>query len=134
MDIFKNLEDINSYIKLLDGLAMQHSTSRQRNSTSNKLFKAIDILIDSKIKELKFNWTETGVIKKDNNDGSYEVSYGVPEYVSEESDDQGSFIEKTKTLPAITGMKYEIGDVVYIEVVNNDYSFKYIKCKRPKGL
>lgn len=136
MSKFKDIKDINNYLTNLEGRVIQHATNRAREHTSDPLFKVIDTLIETKLKELKFNWTETGVIKKDNGDGTYEVSYGRPIKVLEKNaDDDCIFVEKdTTTLPAITGMKYEINDTVYIEVVNNNYSFKYIKCKRPKGL
>lgn len=116
----------------LPRLATQHNDINKA-----PLFKAIDMLIDRKLKELEYNWTKTGIIKKDNGDGTYEVSYGQSTTRYRKKKDNGKFEfveEDTTTLPAITGMKYEENDIVYIEVVNNNYSNKYIKCKRPKGL
>ncbi|ABR48430.1 hypothetical protein Amet_2273 [Alkaliphilus metalliredigens QYMF] len=76
---------------------------------------------------MKSNSKITGYIEKDNHDGTFEV--GFRPFIKVLEGDK--FVEfKTKNLPAINGMNYEIGDEVYVELVNKRSSDFFIRCKK----
>lgn len=67
-------------------------------------------LIDSRIRETKFNYSVYGTIQSQNEDGSYNVKIN----------------NLTYTVKTINGTTYNPGELVLIVVVNNNFSFKYI--------
>lgn len=77
------------------------------------ILDAIDVVIDSKLKELDFNKTLEGVVREVHDDGC-------------DIDINGSTIYANK----LSGMEYEIGDVVIVLVLNNNYSNKIILGRR----
>ena len=79
------------------------------------ILEAVDTRIQKYIHDLKFDKTAIGVIKQNNLDGSYQVEINDVE---------------TKVF-ARDGLTLNINDVVCVRVLNNNYSQKYIDCKRP---
>jgi hypothetical protein len=83
----------------------------------NAMYKSLSIFFKSWIKDVKYNSTKEGFVTEVLGNNQYKVKIN----------GQDSIINGT-SMPA---SEYFVGDVVSIEVVNNDYSFKYIKCLRP---
>lgn len=85
------------------------------NEIEEKLLKSIDILIDGKLKKLKFNYYIEGKIISINSDGTYNVKINGSD-------------EKLSTRE---GLSLVVNDVVLILVPNGNTSFKFIDIKRP---
>lgn len=78
------------------------------------LSRGIKRLIDKKIKELKFDYTLTGRIKTVNSN-NYTVTI----------DDYDTDIK------ARLGLSLQVGDLVYVRVIQGNFSNKFIDCKVP---
>ena len=85
------------------------------NNIQEELLKSIDILINAKMKNLKFNYYIEGKIISSNSGGTYNV-------------DINGF---TEVLKARQGLSLSKNDVVLILVPNGNTSFKFIDLKRP---
>lgn len=79
------------------------------------ILDSIKILLDKYKQNLQFNRTVYGVIKEDNLDGTYIVTIN----------------DSDTTLKAFDGLSLSKDDVVVVMVNNNNYSDKFILCKRP---
>lgn len=82
------------------------------------ILDAIQVVIKKFLKNLKYNYYVTGKITAVNTDGTYGVQIN----------------NTVSNLPARSGLTLAVGDVVYVMVVNGNYSFKFIDCKKPAGL
>jgi hypothetical protein len=78
------------------------------------IFKAIDIIVSEKLRKLRFDYTIEGCITGINDDGSYKVKIN----------------GQNSNIKARDWLSLNIGEIVYIKVVNGNYSFKFIDCKR----
>ena len=85
------------------------------DSYQENLLKAIDIIVEERLKNLKFNYTITGKVTEVTDSINYKVLIN-----NEES--------KVK---AINGQTYLVNDVVYILMQNNNKSDRLILCKIP---
>lgn len=83
-----------------------------------KLLKSTDILIEEKLKSLKFNYYIEGKIVSINEDGKYTVRIN----------------GEDETLSARSGLTLLVGEVVLVCVPNGNESFKFIDLKRPYQL
>jgi hypothetical protein len=79
------------------------------------ILDAIEILIDKKLSKLKFDYTIDGVVTNVKPNATYEVSIN----------------QDLLDVKAINNQTYSIGDIVIIQVSKNDFSNKWILCKRP---
>ncbi len=79
-----------------------------------ELLEAIDILINKRLAELKFNYKIEGKITEIVNADIYRVE--IQNNISE--------------IKSMNGTTYQVGDVVEIIVYNNNYSDKKILCKK----
>ncbi len=84
------------------------------NRDKEELLEAVDILINKRLIELGFNKKVEGVITEVVNIDTYKVKI------------QNNITE----IKSMNGIIYEVGDVVYILVFNNNYSDKKILCKK----
>lgn len=80
----------------------------------DKILEAIEIMIDEKIKSLKFNYVIDGTITEVIDTNTYKVN----------------LFDNIETLKSMDGQEYTVGDIVYVIVFNNNYSNKKILCKR----
>lgn len=80
-----------------------------------EILKSINILVDKKLKSLKFNYYIEGKITAVNSNGNYKV------LINGEYED----------LTAREGLSLKVNDVVLILVPNANTSFKFIDLKRP---
>ncbi len=78
----------------------------------NSFKKGVNILIQKQIAKLKFNYTQTGVIKTVNGDGSYVVTINGEDIVL------NSRVDNT--------YNYAITNVVEIQVPNSKLNHRYI--------
>lgn len=78
--------------------------------------KSLNKYISKLIREAQFNKTEFGVIVGANQDSSYKVKIN----------------DNIFNIYAVEGLNLAVDDIVLIEIINNNFSYKYIKCKRPK--
>ncbi len=78
-----------------------------------EIFKSIDILVDEKLKRLRFNYMVNGLITEVIDNGTYKVD----------------IFNREDIIKSMNGTQYQVGDVVYIVVWNNNYSDKTIVCK-----
>lgn len=81
-----------------------------------EFIKSLNKYISKMIKKAQFNRTQSGVIIGINQNGSYKVKIN----------------DNIFNIYAVEGLNLAVNDIVLVEIVNNDFSFKYIKCKRPK--
>ncbi|MBU3142223.1 hypothetical protein [Clostridium sp. CF012] len=91
--------------------------SRTYVDIQDAMYRSLVCFFDRKIKNVKYNYTREGFITEVLGDNQYTVKIN----------GFNSSINGT-SMPT---SQYFVGDVVLIEVVNNDFSFKYIKCLRP---
>lgn len=84
------------------------------NKEKEELLEAIDILINKRLAELKFNYKIEGRIIEIVNADIYKVE--IQNNISE--------------IKSMNGATYQVGDVVEIIVYNNNYSDKKILCKK----
>jgi len=82
---------------------------------TEEVLRAVDIIIETALKQLAFNYYITGRIKTINGDGKYLVTID----------------EKDETLKAREGVTLISGDIVFITVPNGNRSHAFIDCKRP---
>lgn len=82
----------------------------------DEIYKTIDILIRERLKSFPYNYCLEGTIKIINSDGTYDVE--ILDSISKIKP-----LDNTKT--------YNINDIVFVLVINNDFSNKYILCKKP---
>lgn len=87
----------------------------RKDEAEDNIIESILIAIEESLKRLSFNRYVDGVIQSVNDDGTYDVKIN-------------SGTSKLKPLREAT---YKVGDVVFVLVKNNNYSFKYIDCKKP---
>lgn len=80
----------------------------------DKILEAIEIMIDEKIKSLKFNYVIDGTITEIIDTNTYKVN----------------LFDNIETLKSMDGQEYTVGDIVYVIIFNNNYSNKKILCKR----
>lgn len=78
------------------------------------ILKAIDILIQDRMKSLKFDYTFSAIIKTDNGSDNFTVTYNGQDY----------------DINARAGLTLTAGDVVYVRCVQGDFSQKFIDCIR----
>lgn len=81
----------------------------------DELLNGMEETFNGLIRKVKYEYHIEGRIAEKNIDGSYKVKIN----------------EDIHTIKAIRGDTYEIDDIVYIIVRNNDNKFKYIDFKRP---
>ena len=81
------------------------------------IYQSLVRFFDVNIKKVKYNTTCYGFVKTVLGDNTYTVTINGQDFT----------ISGT-TMPI---SEYFVGNIVMIEVVNNDFSFKYIKCLRP---
>lgn len=79
----------------------------------DKILEAIEIMIDEKIKSLKFNYVIDGTITEVIDTNTYKVN----------------LFDNIETLKSMNGQEYTVGDIVYVIVFNDNYSNKKILCK-----
>lgn len=89
-------------------------------NVQTELVNSMKLVFQKMIKSVKYNYTVHGMVKAVLGDNEYKVVIN----------GQESIVSGT-TMPV---SQYFVGNIVLIEVVNNDYSFKYIKCLKPKGV
>lgn len=82
--------------------------------TQDALLEAIDIMIEQKIKKLKFNYYVDGVIQTKNASNTYNVIINGTEY---------------KDVPSKNNFDYSQGDTVQILIKNGDWNKKFIDDK-----
>lgn len=80
-----------------------------------ELYKTISIIFDKKASKLKYNYIVDGKIKSILGNNIYAVQIDEIDY-------------EIKSMYDI--ISYQIGDIVQVEIFNNDFSNKKIKCKR----
>lgn len=85
------------------------------NVFQEKIIESIDELIKKKLKELKFNYTLEAKITKIMSPIDYEISYQ----------------NKTYGVKSINNQEYLVGDLVYVMVLNGDFSNKIVLSKIP---
>jgi len=83
--------------------------------TQEALLKAIDIMIDNKLKNLGFNYYVDGVIKAKNTNNTYNVLINGSVY---------------NNIPSKNNFSYHINDVVQILIKNGDWNKKFIDDKK----
>lgn len=81
----------------------------------DKLIESVDDLIDKKLNELKFNYTIETKITKIISMTEYEIEYQ----------------NKTYKAKSINNQEYIVDDLVYVMVLNGNFSNKIILCKIP---
>jgi hypothetical protein len=86
------------------------------NELQQSLIKTIDIMIEERFKELKFSYHVEAKISTVNVDGTYNVEI------------IGQPLNNIKARPSNT---YIVGDIVYILIINGNFSNKVIDFKRP---
>lgn len=79
-----------------------------------EVLRTIDIVIQTALNGMSFNYYITGRIKTVNGDATYLVTID----------------EKDETLKAREGVTLNQGDIVFITVPNRDRSHAFIDCKR----
>ncbi len=78
-----------------------------------KIIEAIEIIIEERIKRLKFNYMVEGTIIEVMDNNTYKVNlFGIE-----------------TELKSMNNDVYEVGDIVYVVVWNSNYSNKTIVCK-----
>lgn len=82
---------------------------------AKKLTKAINYLIDERLKALGFNYFIEGKITADKTNGLYDVDVN----------------ETISTIPSINGITYKVGEIVVIMIPNGNYHERYIDHKIP---
>lgn len=80
------------------------------------LLKSIDIMIEERIKKLKFDYSIEGSIVSFNDNGTYNVDYN------------GNILKNIKVRQ---GLDISVGDIVLIKILNGNFSNKFIDLKRP---
>lgn len=78
-----------------------------------KIIDAIEIILEERISRLKFNYMVVGLITEVIDVDTYKVN----------------IFDNIETLHSMNGHQYQVGDIVYIVVWNNNYSDKTIVCK-----
>ncbi|MDI9215994.1 hypothetical protein [Clostridium tertium] len=85
------------------------------NNIQEEILKSVEVLVDSKMKNLKFNYYVEGKIVAVNSDSTYNVKIN----------------GDTEKLKARQGLTLNVNDVVLVLVPNGNTSFKFIDIKRP---
>lgn len=80
----------------------------------DKFLDAIEIMINEKLKGLKFNSVIDGTITEVINSNTYKVD----------------ILNNIETLSCVNTQEYLVGDIVYVIIFNNNFSDKKILCKR----
>lgn len=80
----------------------------------DKFLETIEIMIDEKIKGLRFCYVIDGTITEVVNTNIYKVN----------------ILDVIETVPSMNGQEYSVGDIVDVIVFNSSYSDKKILCKR----
>lgn len=88
---------------------------KNSSEIQDEILKSINIMINKRLKELKFNYYIEGKITTVNGDGTYTVKIN----------------GEDETLSARSGLTLAVGEVVLICVPNGNTSFKFIDLKRP---
>ena len=80
------------------------------------IIDAIETVVNKRLKEIRFNYYIEGKILTDNGDGTYDVEYNQ---------------QTLSSVKARSGLILAVGNIVFICVVNGDFSNKFIDCVRP---
>ena len=80
-----------------------------------EIIKSVEIIVAERIKSLKLDYTVTGKIKSITS-GTYIVTI------------DGS---DSSPMKAREGLTLQVGDIVYVRVIQGNYSNKFIDCKKP---
>lgn len=83
------------------------------NRKQEELLQAVDVVIKKRLEESMFNYKIEGKITEVIDTNTYRVE--IQNNISE--------------IKSMNGITYQVGDVVYIVVWNNNYSDKTIVCK-----
>lgn len=83
---------------------------------SEIILTTIDRLIDGKLRNFKYNHMVSGLITEVISDSTYKVRIQ----------------DNIETIKSMNNDTYQVGDVVYVVVWNNNYSDKTIVCKATK--
>ena len=79
------------------------------------IFEAIDSLVQERLKQLKYNYVVEGKITEVISPTTFKVEIDDFEHI----------------IKSINEITYVLDDIVYILIMNNDFSNKFILCKRP---
>lgn len=79
----------------------------------DKLFNAIRNIVKKILNKTKFNYCVQGRITANNNNGTYQVKIN----------------DGTSTIKTMNANTYIVGDIVWVMIINNNYSDKYILTK-----
>jgi hypothetical protein len=79
----------------------------------DKLFNAIRNIVKKILNKTKFNYCVQGKITVNNNNGTYQVLVN----------------DGTSTIKTMNSNTYIVGDIVWVMIINNNYSDKYILTK-----
>ncbi|MBS4539829.1 hypothetical protein GOQ27_15245 [Clostridium sp. D2Q-11] len=79
------------------------------------ILEACNILIDAKLKSMKFNKTLEGKVTEVIDSSTYKVNINNEEYKIRKLNDD----------------IYQVGDIVFVLIINNNFSNKVILSKRP---
>lgn len=76
---------------------------QNKQEVANAIFESIDVIVDKKLESLDFDKTVIAEVIKNNNDGSYQVTYQGTKFIAY----------------SIAGQSYEIKTSVYVLLPNN---------------
>jgi hypothetical protein len=79
----------------------------------DKLFNAIRNIVKKILSKTKFNYCVQGKVTQNNGDGSYQVLIN----------------DGTSKVKRMNSNTYVVGDIVWVMIINNNYSDKYILTK-----
>lgn len=79
-----------------------------------RLLESIEMMVEENAKRLKFDYTITGKVISENN-GVYTVLYNDSEL----------------QIKAREGLTLNTNDIVYIRIIQGNFSEKFIDCKKP---
>jgi len=82
---------------------------------NDAIYESVNKIFEERIKKLSFNYCVEGQIRQINSNGTYDCIIN----------------GQIQTVYAMNGEIYARNDIVYILVINNNYSNKYILCKKP---
>lgn len=86
------------------------------NEFQESILKSIDLMIQEKVKEIKFDYTITAkVLSFNSSNNAYTVLYNGSEL----------------PIKARPGLTLQPDDIVYIRIVQGNFSEKFIDCKKP---
>lgn len=89
----------------------------QTTDIHKSVFQSLVNFFNSYIKDVEINYTRYGTVIQVLGNNQYTVKINNLPY--------------TINAPSKPSALYVVGDIVMIEIVNNDFSHKYIKCLKP---